>query len=80
MTDDFGVMNMPLKEMIDYAIVAVNHSNPQVRTTAMALFAIMYQHAGETIKNFLKDIKESTMKLIEEEFAKTTPYKKGEYQ
>jgi hypothetical protein len=40
----------------------------------------MFQHAGETIKNFLKDIKDSTMKLIEEEFAKVTPYKKGEYQ
>ena len=46
----------------------------------MALFAIMYQHAGETIKNFLKDIKESTMKLIEDEFAKTKPFGKGEYQ
>lgn len=79
MTDEFGVMNMPLKEMIDYAIVAVNHTNPQCRTSAMALFAIMYRHAGEAIKNFLKDIKESTMKLIEEEFAKVTPYKKGEF-
>lgn len=45
----------------------------------MALFALMYKHAGETIKNFLKDIKESTMKLIEEEFTKVTPFKKGEY-
>lgn len=45
----------------------------------MALFAIMYQHAGEAIKNFLKDIKESTMKLIEEEINKVTPYKKGEF-
>jgi len=32
------------------------------------------------IKNFLKDIKESTLKLIEEELAKVTPFKKGEYQ
>lgn len=71
---------MPLKEMIDYCILACNHSNPQVRTSSMALFAMMYKHAGETIKNFLKDIKESTMKLIEEEFAKVTPYKKGEFQ
>ncbi len=28
MTDEFGVTSMPLKEMIDYAIIAVNHSNP----------------------------------------------------
>jgi hypothetical protein len=44
----------------------------------MALFAMMYKHVGEPIKNFLKDIKESTMKLIEEEFGKITPLKKGE--
>jgi hypothetical protein len=28
----------------------------------------------------LKEIKESTMKLLDEEFAKVTPFKKGEYQ
>lgn len=77
MTDEFGVLNMAPKEMIDFGILAVNHTNPQVRTQAMALFAIMYQHAGETIKNFLKDIKESTLKLIEDEFAKVTPFKSG---
>lgn len=79
LTDDFGVTTMPLKEMIDYATLAVNHSNPQVRTASMALFAIMYKHAGEAIKNFLKDIKESTMKLIDEEFGKVTVLKKGEF-
>lgn len=45
----------------------------------MALFAAMYRHAGATIENFLKDIKESTMKLIKDEFEKVTPYKKGEF-
>lgn len=80
MTDEFTIVHMSLKEMIEYGIVAANHSNPQVRTSAMALFAIMYKHAGETIKNFLKDIKESTLKLIEEEFAKVTPLKRGEHQ
>jgi len=32
------------------------------------------------IKNFLTDVKESTMKVLEEEFGKTTIYKKGEYK
>jgi hypothetical protein len=64
MCEDFGGITMPLKEMIDYAIIAVNNTNPQCRQSAMALFAVMYKHAGETIKNFLKDIKESTMKLV----------------
>lgn len=46
----------------------------------MALFATMYKHAGEAVRNFLKDIKESTLKLIEEEFTKVTPYKNGEFE
>lgn len=45
----------------------------------MALFAMMYKHVGEPIRNFLKDIKESTLKLIEDEFSKVTPLKKGEH-
>jgi hypothetical protein len=28
MIDEFTVMHMPLKEMIDYATIAANHSNP----------------------------------------------------
>ena len=28
MTDDFGVLTMPVKDMIDYAILAVNNTNP----------------------------------------------------
>lgn len=46
----------------------------------MALMAMLYKHAGEAIRNFIKDVKESTMKLVEEEFKKVTPYGKGEYQ
>ena len=42
MTDEFGVANVALKEMIDFGILAANNTNPQVRTQAMALFAIMY--------------------------------------
>lgn len=80
LTEEFGSGQMPLKEMIDFGNIQVSHSNPQVRTAAMNLFSVMYKHVGEPIKNFLKDIKESTMKLIEAEFAKITPYKKGEFQ
>jgi hypothetical protein len=34
---------------------------------------------GEQIKNYLGDVKESTLKIIEAEFAKVTPLKKGEF-
>jgi len=45
----------------------------------MALFAMLYKHAGETVKTFIKDVKESTMKLIDDELKKVTVYQKGEY-
>jgi hypothetical protein len=50
-----------------------------VRVSSMALFAMLYKHAGDTVKNFIKDVKDSTMKLIDEELNKVTPYAKGEY-
>lgn len=46
----------------------------------MAVFSVVYRHVGEASRNFLKDIKESTMKLVEDELAKVKPYAKGEYQ
>ena len=78
MIDEFGINLLPIKEMIDFATTCAAHSNPQVRTACMALFAMMYKHVGEPIRNFLKDIKESTMKVLDEEFSKITPLKKGE--
>lgn len=65
---------LPLKEMIDFAILSVNNSNPQVRQSAMSLLAEIYKHAGDAVRNFVKDVKESTMKLVDEEFKKVVPY------
>jgi len=80
MCEEFGGTYLPLKEMIDFGNNTLAPSNQQVRNSAMSLFAILYKHAGEAIKNFLKDVKESTMKVLETEFQKVTPYKKGEFQ
>lgn len=79
LTDEFGMLCLPLKEQIDFAILSVNNSNPQVRQSAMALLAEIYRHAGDGVRNFVKDVKESTMKLVDEEFKKVTPYARGEY-
>jgi len=46
----------------------------------MALFVEIYKHVGEAIRNFLTEIKESTLKVIDGELDKTTPYKKGEHE
>lgn len=79
LTDEFGAGQIPAKAVIDFAVFAVSNSNPQVRTAAFKLFAMLYKHMGEPIKNYLTDIKDSTLKLVEAEFAKVTPLKKGEF-
>ena len=80
MSDEFGVGNIPLKETIDFAKIAASHATPAVRQQAMALFSEIYRHVGDVIRNFMADIKESTLKLINSELDKITPYKKGEHQ
>ena len=35
---------------------------------------------GEVIRNFMTEIKESTLKIIDAELTKTTQYKKGEHE
>ena len=46
-----------------------------MRTAALSLFSSLYQYVGEPIRNFLTGIKDSTLKLIEDEFAKVTVVK-----
>lgn len=79
LTEEFGMGMMPIREMIDYCKVAASHVNVQVRNASMALFAVIYKHAGEAVRAFLTDIKEATLKLIEAELDKVTPLKKGEF-
>ena len=45
----------------------------------MALFAEIYKHLGDKMMKFLEGVKPNTMQLIEAEFAKVTPYAKGEF-
>jgi cytoskeleton-associated protein 5 len=44
------------------------------------MLSILYKHLGESIRTFLKDIKDSTLAVINAEFDKITPLKKGEFQ
>ena len=64
--DEFGPM-IPLKETIDFAKVAAAHATPAVRQAAMKLFKEIYKHVGEALRNFMTEIKESTLKMIDAE-------------
>jgi cytoskeleton-associated protein 5 len=79
-SDEFGISGIPLKETIDFAKVAAAHATPNVRQAAMKLFCEIYKHAGDVIRNFMADIKESTLKMIDAELNKIEQYKKGEHQ
>ena len=78
--EEWGAAMMPVKECIDFATLCAANANPQVRSASLQLFSGLYKHLGEAVRNFLTDIKESTMKLVDEEFKKVTPYKKGEFK
>ena len=54
------------------------NSNPQVRTSATNLICVLYKYLGEDLKPLLKDIKESTMKMIEAELSKVTIIEKND--
>jgi cytoskeleton-associated protein 5 len=79
MIEEFGAGVLALKAVIDYGTFAAGNSNPKVRTAALKLFTNLYKHLGEAIRHFLSDIKDSTMKILEDEFKKVTPYAKGEF-
>lgn len=78
--EEWGGARMPVKECIDFGVLAAASANGQVRTAANKMFCELYKHLGDAIRNFFSDIKESTLKVIEGEMAKVTPYKKGEFQ
>ena len=69
-----------MKEVIDLGKLAAAHATPAVRQAAMKLFCEIYKHVGDVIQQFMDDIKESTLKMINTEFAKTTKYEKGQFE
>lgn len=76
--EEFGVVGIPIKEVIDFCKEAASHTNPNVRSSATELIKMLYMHVGEPIKAFLNDIKESTLKVIESELEKVKPLAKNE--
>lgn len=78
--DDFGASSVHLKNVIDFASNSANHANKAVRDGALQLFATIYKHMGEQIRALLNNIKDSTLKLLDEEFSKVTVLPKGTFK
>ncbi len=70
--DEFGINQFPVKEIIDFSILLETNANKDLRKTATSLLCCMYKYLGDPIKRFLTEIKEATLKEINEEFSKVT--------
>jgi hypothetical protein len=75
--EDFGIDLVPVKDIVEYSKTLAANTNPQVRNAATSLLCVLYKYVGKDLKLLLKDIKESTLKVIETELDKITPIDKS---
>ena len=68
--EENDIKDLPISDIVKYCKLMAGNSNPQVRTSATNLICVLYKYMGEDLKPLLKDIKESTLKMIEAELEK----------
>ena len=76
--EENDIKDLPINDIVKYCKLMAGNSNPQVRTSATNLICILYKYMGEDLKPLIKDIKESTLKMIEAELEKVTIIKNKE--
>ena len=76
--EENDIRDLPITEIVNFCKLMAGNSNPQVRTAATNLICVLYKYLGEDLKPLLKDIKESTMKMIEAELSKVTIIEKND--
>ena len=64
--------DLPYKEITEFCKIMANNSNPLCRNAGTNLICILYRYYGDEIRKLIKDIKESTLKNIENEISKIT--------
>ena len=62
----------PIKEITEFCCFLENNTNNQCRNSGTNILCSLYAYMGNNIKVLLKDLKESTLKVIEEKFEKIT--------
>ena len=80
MIEEFGPEGLPVQEVISFAVSWWDNKNAKVRTETINMLWVVYKHLGESIRTFLKDIKDSTLSLIDSKFSQITPLAKGQFQ
>ena len=76
--EENNIKDLPINDIVKYCKLMAGNSNPQVRTSATNLICTLYKYMGEDLKPLIKDIKESTLKIIEAELEKVIIIKNNE--
>ena len=64
--------DLPYKELTEFCKIMANNSNPLCRNAGINLICTLYRYYGDDIRKLIKDIKDSTLKNIENEISKIT--------
>ena len=67
---EFGVHACGVALAIDWCKASLGLTNPQCKAAAAKMLGVMHAGLGPGLKDFLQDVKESTMKTLEAEFVK----------
>lgn len=68
---EYGAHTVNLKEVIDYAKAGINQTNPIIKKASHTLMVQIYSFIGDKIHPFINDIKEATLKVLQEDFSRT---------
>ena len=72
---------LPLKEIIDFGKIVIAHNNAGARKAATEMLVGYFQWCGEAARGLIvKDIKESTQKVLEAELAQVKPHEPGQFE
>lgn len=71
---------IPLKETINFAKAQTGNTAPAVRQAGIQLLKEIYKHIGDSLRVYIEDIKDATLKTIDAELGKTKVYEKQDHQ
>ncbi|CAG9332562.1 unnamed protein product [Blepharisma stoltei] len=77
---EFGAHTVNLKEVIEYAKSGLSQTNPIIKKASHSLTIQIYSYIGDKILPFISDIKEATLKVLQEDFSKTEIIKTANYK
>ena len=69
--EEFGIKGLQIKSIVSFGIEILNNGNQAVKSTGYPIFVAIYSYLGENFKLFLGEVKEGSMKTLEQEFQKT---------